>query len=60
MLHVVDLYLREGGAGGVGHGVDREVEGEGVGEEGADEQAGIAVEGDGGDGGFVTEEEPGG
>ena len=59
MLHVVDLYLREGGAGVVGHGVHGEVEDVGVGEEGADVEVGVAVEGGGGDVGFVVEEEPG-
>ena len=59
VLHVVDLYLREGGAGGVGHGVDGEVEDVGVGEEAADVEVGVAVEGGGGDVGLGADEEPG-
>ena len=59
MLHVVDFYLRECGAGVVGHGVYGEVEDVGVGEEVADAEVGVAVEGGGGDVWLVVEEEPG-
>jgi len=58
VLHVVDLDLRERGTGGVGHGVDGEVEGEGVGQQRADEQVGVAVERDGGDLELAAGEEP--
>ncbi len=49
--------MAEGGSGVVGHGVDGEVEGGVVGQEGADLEVGVAAEWGGGDGGFVADED---
>src|SRR6201999_3709589 len=42
VLHDMHLYHAESGTGLVGHGVDREVEGSGIGKEAADDQVGVS------------------